>query len=729
MRHLLLLFLFFSLAVGTESIAQINYYCTDSDLIYETPENFRSGSLAEIYLTYQEMLEELDRMRSLYPDLISEKATIGDFRTEGTPNDSVTPSIGNNPIYWVKISKNPDIDEEEPEILYDSQIHGDEWGAMNQNIYYMWYLLENYEKDEKIAAILDNTELYFIPTLNVDGYLFSEFTYNKYGFVRGGRKNRKDAITDFEGVDINRNFTRYVNGDPTQGTWGLSDHPTLLTDPLSYSYAGTGPFSEVESRAYKWFVEQHEFIFNITAHNSTAGNGYSSSVIFPYFDMISQTPDHQYFLSYLQEASTINNFTFEHHATGGGAIGGKISDFNYGTVNTHSPIFSVLTETPSVGGNFIADSRERLDSINKEMLSFNLSIPQMALPFAIAKDIQNPFVGNSLKTQVTASIQRLGRGEGDFMVYIEPVSDNIVGNSTTVPIENLAILEKKEVSLDIKLSNNINFGDEITYHIVIDNGLYKTRKKVSKIFGKSTSTSFYKEGSLNNSFNVVGDTIWSSTENDPFTQPNAIIAKTENDSISYLTSKNPINLQGIDKAILKYQVKYDLQNEISFVQFQVSEDQETWNTLCGKLTKYNLSEQFKNQPGYYGNFIDWELEEIDLSTYSNKIIYYRFAFDPNPYNFEVHFLLDDITLDILDGRGDTSTNYILYPNPVSSLLHLETNQKNYDLYLYNILGQNVMEQKNSSYSQKFNMEAYTSGVYFLRIEKGDATHSFKIIKQ
>jgi hypothetical protein len=62
--------------------AQNNPTCPGSSFIdYETPVNFQLGSMGG-YLTYQEMLDNLDLMQSLYPDLISEKENIGSFFNE-----------------------------------------------------------------------------------------------------------------------------------------------------------------------------------------------------------------------------------------------------------------------------------------------------------------------------------------------------------------------------------------------------------------------------------------------------------------------------------------------------------------------------------------------------------------------------------------------------------------------------------------------------------------------
>ena len=65
---------------------------------------FGFGSMGGFY-TLAEVLAELDNMKVLFPDLITSKASIGN-------------TVENRPMYMVKISDNPEIDEMEPEILY-----------------------------------------------------------------------------------------------------------------------------------------------------------------------------------------------------------------------------------------------------------------------------------------------------------------------------------------------------------------------------------------------------------------------------------------------------------------------------------------------------------------------------------------------------------------------------------------------------------------------------------
>ncbi|MBK8414069.1 MAG: hypothetical protein IPL22_05875 [Bacteroidetes bacterium] len=123
--------------------------CVSGTPVYQTPSNFSLGSMGA-YFTYQEMIANLDSMASKYPNLITVKQAIP-FGT----------TIEGQPVYYVKISDNANIDETEPEVLYSAVHHAREPGGMSQLIFYMWYLLENYNSDPKMAALVNGTENVF----------------------------------------------------------------------------------------------------------------------------------------------------------------------------------------------------------------------------------------------------------------------------------------------------------------------------------------------------------------------------------------------------------------------------------------------------------------------------------------------------------------------------------------------------------------------------------------
>ena len=73
---------------------------------------------------------------------------------------------------------------------------------------------------------------------------------------------------------------------------------------------------------------------------------------------------------------------------------------------------------------------------------------------------------------------------------------------------------------------------------------------------------------------------------------------------------------------------------------------------------------------------------------------------------------------------------VLYPNPVSNILNVETNGELPDSYtIYNSLGQVVASAKvTSADNLTINTAAYSGGIYFIRLEKGNQNTTLKFIK-
>ena len=78
-----------------------------------TPNNFELGSMGGFF-TLEEAFEIIDEMQQKYPNLITQKSSFG-------------ASVENRPIYMVKISDNPNIEEEnEEEALFTALHHARE---------------------------------------------------------------------------------------------------------------------------------------------------------------------------------------------------------------------------------------------------------------------------------------------------------------------------------------------------------------------------------------------------------------------------------------------------------------------------------------------------------------------------------------------------------------------------------------------------------------------------
>ena len=157
--------------------------------------------------------------------------------------------------------------------------------SLVQTIFYMWYILENYGTNDEVTYLVDHTQMFFVPCLNPDGYVYNEITNPNGGGM--WRKNRRGGY----GIDLNRNYSY------GWGTTGVSFNQNNDT------YPGTGPFSEPESQAMKWLVETYDFEMAFNAHT------YGPSILFPIGTTDAEFADHHdYFQEYTNHMTELNGY-------------------------------------------------------------------------------------------------------------------------------------------------------------------------------------------------------------------------------------------------------------------------------------------------------------------------------------------------------------------------------------------------------------------------------------
>ncbi len=696
-----------------------NPSCAKTGEDYETPENFNLGSMGG-YLTYQEMLDELDQMKALYPNLITEKENISDFLTEGQPDNAVTPSIGGNGIKWVKISDNPTTTEGEPQILYTAIHHAREPASLSQLIFYMWYLLENYDTDPEVKSIVDNTELYFIPVLNPDGYLYNQKTDpNGGGFWR---KNRKNG----HGVDNNRNYDYYVNGDPGNGVWGGAG---TSANTESEVYRGTAPFSEIENQAMKWFVENHDFVMAFNNHTS------GDLLLYPYgYEENVPTPENDLFKGVGDELVSRNGFTNQ-LSSDLYAAAGDSDDFLYGTIGTHDKIYAY---TPEIGPSFWPPSNQIIP-IAKSMMYLNLTSSKMVNNYASATATGPKYLGNTQNTTITYDIRRLGiAGNGNFSVTVNPISSNIVFVGGGDTYSGMDLLETQSGDVNITLAGGTASGDDVVYELVVNNGTYNNKVLVTKKFGSLTSI-FEDEGdSVSDNFNNNG---WGTTGS-TFVSPSSSITDSpsgnyQNDQNKTIALSNEIDLTTATGAALSFFAKWEIENNWDYTQVEVSTNNGgSWEPQCGLYTNAGSTNGFQpeGEPLYDGVQDDWVLEEIDLSDYLGETILVRFQFASDGAERRDGFYFDDLKVSIVDDTvlnvdDIVENNFTLFPNPVQDVLNIKTTSPKYSIEIFNVQGQLVYEREDNSNNTTVNYSSFANGIYVMRLTSQDASQTVKIIKQ
>jgi hypothetical protein len=268
--------------------------------------------------TYAEAVAQLDALHAQYPAITTEKFSIG------TTYEGRT-------IWAMKVSDNPQLDEAEPEVLFDAAHHAREPIGVNIVLETIRRLCEGYGSDTEMTYLVDNREIWFVPLLNVDGYV-----YNQQIAPNGGgmwRKNRRvNEGSACRGVDLNRNYP-YM--------WGYSG---VSFDPCEEIYLGPAPGSELEVQALMQLCTEREFITQISFH-SVFG-----SYLIPWsYDRDIDTPDDALFRSLGERLATWNGYVV---GPPGDVLGydcsGTTTDWTYGEQVLKPKTYSYAVE---VGGS------------------------------------------------------------------------------------------------------------------------------------------------------------------------------------------------------------------------------------------------------------------------------------------------------------------------------------------------------------------------------------------
>lgn len=657
------------------------------------PSNFQLGSMAGFY-TYEEYLAELDSMRSKYPSLISAKTGISTFTShEGRP------------IYWVRISDNPDSDEAEEEVLYTAIHHAREPAALSQTIYYMWYLLENYGTNEEITYLVDHTEMYFVPMINPDGYKYNHTTSPGGGGMH--RKNRNPSVGTYnKGVDLNRNYGYH---------W---DESGTSPDPNNDTYAGASEFSEPETQAIRWFCENHEFKFAFNAHT------YGDWLLFPVGWAYAEfAPDHDYFSQYTDHMVQYNGYQNAKSSTLYPAAGDSDDWMYIDDLGSKPKIYAM---TPEVGGDdagFWPASGDILE-LCRETWWQNKTLAHMPHVYVVPTDLEGSKIDET-SGYFNFELERLGLMDGDVTVSIEPLMNiETIGASH---VHTMSLMEIKEDSIDYTLSAGISFGDTIKYVLNVDNGLWTWRDTLVKQFGAGTMV-FTDDCS--NLDNWSGD--WAYT-NETYVSPFGCI--TESPYTNYSNNDNKecvlnesFYLENATYAYVTFWAKWEIENDWDYTEFMASIDGgSTWIPLCGKYTNPGSADQDEDNPLYDG-FSDWVLEEVDLSDFiGEEDVQFRFLFISDGAVREDGFFFDDFTVytDGINNVGTVNNDFAwsVYPNPASDNFVIKTS--NTDMIkaveVYNELGQKVYTINPTNSFVKIGTADWAGGVYTIVMVMNDET--------
>ena len=206
---------------------------------------------------------------------------------------SIGQSFQGREMWAMCITDNPDLEEAEPEIKYVSNMHGDELITQEMMLIFIEYLLENYDTDNRVKQLIDNTEIWIMPNMNFDGSQSLQ------------RRNANN-------VDLNRNFP--------------DRNPAIYPDTL-----------QVETINMINWSQEHNFVLSANFHSGYLVVNYPWDYNQDGSYDYAATPDDETFirlaLAYAKENSDIYNSAYFTNGITNGAkwyqITNGMMDWNY----------------------------------------------------------------------------------------------------------------------------------------------------------------------------------------------------------------------------------------------------------------------------------------------------------------------------------------------------------------------------------------------------------------
>lgn len=163
---------------------------------------------------YQDVTDELAQAAIDHPDI--------------TYLTSYGQSVQGREIWAIKITDNPEVEEDEPEVRIVGAHHGNELMSVEIPLEMVHYLTDNYGSDPYVTSLVNEREIWIVPLVNPDG----REAYSRY---------------NANGYDLNRNY-----GYMWESGWN----------------GGTGPFSEPETKAIRQLSIENNFVLSLSFHTS-----------------------------------------------------------------------------------------------------------------------------------------------------------------------------------------------------------------------------------------------------------------------------------------------------------------------------------------------------------------------------------------------------------------------------------------------------------------------------
>ena len=717
-----------SLPVPSDAEKQIIKF--QSETLYGVS-GFDFGSMGGYY-TLAEIEADLDEMFQLYPNLITEKYSIGT-------------SVEGRTIWAVKISDNPNINEAEPKVGFDALIHAREPQSMATQMYFIWYLLENYGTDPTVTYLVDNREIYCVPCFNPDGY-----EYNRQTNPNGGgywRKNRRNNGSGCYGVDLNRNFGYQ---------WGYNNTGSS-PDPCDETYRGPSAFSEPESQAIRDLAILKNYGTHFNMHS------YGGYILYPWGYIDDETPDS---LTYREFAALLTSQSGYAYGYGGQLLGynsnGSVRDWMYGEQTVKNKIYGYTIE---IGPDFWP-SQSQIFPIAQQNLSTMIFQSFLAGDYV---QLENPNFNKEYflpgdAVDLTPEFRNKGLASAYNLTFeLTSPSQYVTINNGSAALDSIEARTSYTLTspLSFDISGSAPLEEEIPIVLTtqISGGIISS-DTVNIIIGFPVFIfeDLANDPEVNWTISATPSTPkWEATTEAFYSPPNSYTDSKnqnyKNNATVTMTLNDALNVSGYANPRLKFYTKFDIESNWDYGWVRVStNDGSSWTALEGDYTEPGEgSFQPNGQPVYDGSISNWVKEEISLTNYVSSQLKIQFQLKTDGGVTRDGWFVDDIGIFIYtiptDISADADQVYTFslgqnYPNPFNPATKIKytipsstlSGNEGFltTLKVYDVLGNEVAvlvngEQTAGNYEVEFDAAKLSSGIYFYKLVSDSFVETKKML--
>lgn len=672
--------------------------------------HFDQGSMGG-YHTFTEVVDHLNAMSSEFPSLVA-LDTIG-FSHEGRA------------VIAAKLSDNAALDESSTEgvAYFEALTHAREPLSMEVLLYYMWWLLENYGTNPEATYLINQRQIYFVPVVNPDGYVYNQ-AINPNG---GGlwRKNRRENGDNCFGVDLNRNYSF---------GWGLNSGSS--SNPCSNTFRGPAAFSEPETAAVRDLIQTIHPSIAFSVH--TFGETFLSP--FGYTDSLA---------SYDLYAEFVSEFIPKNYI-GYGTTAKMLGYTSSGTTRDYFHSEGILAWTPEAGQSFWESPVVLCDRVTEfsqalKYLSWVSGNYACYHSFTL-EDNSKIWAGDTLSLIIKVKNRGLTQISNNVQVQINSLDGLLSPLQAQLDYGSIAARQIEDNTSNpyrIVVQDNVQLLDRAALEVIVSQeGTESYRDTIYLTIGERNLLFEDKgEDGMTNWITVGPGIDWDTSFMD-WTSPQHSISDSRfgnylPNSLTRVELTTPIDLSSMLHPRLEFNAKWSLEPTFDFTFLQISTDMgNSWSSLQGSQMIF-----VNNQWAYNENH-HWIQEYIDLSPFINQQILIRFLLDSDVGVHSDGFYFDDFT--IADYRDpevvhtDSPEKEIapmisIYPNPGEGLFYLHNNSSDFlptKIQVFDPTGKIVFSTStNLSQSSRstIDLRFLDVGIYFFQVYTSETNQVIKTI--